>query len=323
MTDDDQLPQACETMGTCSGIQVSIIGVGATIQSISLPCGRGRQDAVLSYAKQSDYLSDPYFLGSTVGPVANRIRDAKFDLEGILYRLENNDADRGNCLHGGTSGLHQQQFSLEHDETRPRIRCRANLADGIGGFPGNRSFEVIYELVNSWSLAIDFIATTDRDTVVNLANHAYFNLGGPLDDHRLCVFSDSYTPVGDSMIPTGEYRDVRGSEFDLRKLQPLGDRQFDHNFILEDFRGELKKAAQLESPTTGLQLAVFTTQPAVQVYTGDYLSDPFRRRQGICFEAQGFPDAPNQPNFPSVRLEAGDTYRQRTIYRFSRSEDRG
>ena len=118
------------------------------------------------------------------------------------------------------------------------------------------------------------------------------------------------------MIPTGELRDVCGSEFDLRELQPLGNRKFDHNFVLEESGGELRPAAQLESPTTGLQLTVLTTQPAIQVHTGDYLSDPFQPRQGICFEAQGFPNAPNQPKFPSIQIEAGANYRHRTIYRF-------
>lgn len=321
MIDNDQLRQVVETIGTSSGLRVSIVDVGATIRSISLPTPRGRKDAVLSYADPSSYWTDPYYLGSTVGPVANRIRNAAFKLNGIRYRLDTNDADRGNCLHGGMNGLHRQRFSLDCDESQPKVRCRVDIADGHGGFPGNRSFEVAYELLDDWSLAIDFKVTTDRDTVVNLANHAYFNLGGRLDDHRLRVFSDSYTPTDDAMIPTGELRDVHGSEFDLRDFQSLGDRKFDHNLVLEDSGSELRTAAQLESPTTGLTLTVLTTQPAIQVYTGDYLSDPFHSRQGICFEAQGFPNAPNQPNFPSIQLKAGAAYRHRTIYRFALTRD--
>lgn len=317
MIDNDQRLQAFETIGTERGLSVGIADVGATIQSIRLPTPRGRIDAVLSYAQPSDYRTSPYYLGSTVGPVANRIRNAEFRLNGILYRLDANDGDRGNCLHGGTLGLHRQAFLLERDASKPIIRCRADLSHGVGGFPGNRSFEVIYELIDDWSLAIDFRVTTDRDTVVNLANHAYFNLGGSIDDHRLRVFSDRFTPVDDSMIPTGELRSVDESSFDLRELQSLGDRTFDHNFVLEDSGGAPRPAAQLESAVTGVRLTVLTTQPGIQVYTGDYLSDPFHPRQGICFEAQDFPDAPNQPDFPSVRLDAGATYRQKTIYQFA------
>jgi aldose 1-epimerase len=317
MIDNDQRLQAFETIGTERGLSVSIVDVGATIQSIRLPTPRGRIDAVLSYAKPSDYRTNPYYLGSTVGPVANRIRNAEFRLNGAPHRLDANDGERGNCLHGGTQGLHRQEFSLERDTSKPIIRCRTDLSHGVGGFPGNRRFEVIYELIDDWSLAIDFRVATDRDTVVNLANHAYFNLGGSIDEHRLRLYSDRFTPVDDSMIPTGELRSVDDSRFDLRELQSLGDRKFDHNFVLADSGGEARPAAQLESPVTGARLTVLTTQPGLQVYTGDYLSDPFHPRQGICFEAQGFPDAPNQPHFPSVRLDAGTTYRQRTIYKFT------
>lgn len=213
--------------------------------------------------------------------------------------------------------MHSQKFSMECDESASTIKCHVELTDGFGGFPGNRSFEVDYKLLDEWSLAIDFKATTDRDTVVNLANHAYFNLGGQLDDHRLSVFAETYTPVDKVLIPTGEKRDVSDSVFDLRELQPLGARKFDHNFVLAEAGDEPRPAAVLESPETGLQLTVLTTQPAMQVYTGDYLSDPFHPRQGMCFEAQGFPDAPNQPKFPSIRLEAGKTYRHRTVYQFA------
>ena len=321
MIDNDQPRPVVESIGTSSGLRVSIVDIGATIQSISLPTPRGRKDAALSYAEPGSYSTDPYYLGSTVGPVANRIRNAAFELNGIRYRLDANDADRGNCLHGGMNGLHRQRFALSRDDGKPQLRCRADMADGYGGFPGNRSLEVVYELMDAWSLAIDFNVSTDRDTVISLANHAYFNLGGQLDDHRLRVFSDSYTPIDNAMIPTGELRDVRGSEFDLRELQSLDDRKFDHNFVLEESGGELRPAAQLESQTTGLQLTVLTTQPAIQIYTGDYLSAPFHPRQGICFEAQGFPNAPNQPNFPSIKLEAGATYRHRTIYRFALTSD--
>lgn len=306
-----------ETLETGGGVSVTIIDIGATIGSLLVPAANEPINAVLSYSDPRKYLTDSFYLGSTVGPVANRIRNAQFKLDGTLYRLDANDADRGNCLHGGSDGLHRQHFSMERDDNKPLVRCRADLSHGLGGFPGDRSFEITYELTDDWSLAIDFKVTTDQDTVVNLANHAYFNLGGSINDHRLRVYSDRFTPVDDSMIPTGELRSVDETSFDLRKFQSLGHRKFDHNFILEDSGGEPRMAAQLESPVTGIRLTVLTTQPAIQVYTGDYLSKPFHPRQGICFEAQGFPDAPNQSYFPSIRLDAGATYRQRTIYRYA------
>ena len=317
MSANSDLRPRTETIGSDNGLRITIVEIGACIESILVPTSSGPINAVMSHSDPASYGIGSFYLGSTVGPVANRIRNAAFRLNDTWYRLDTNDADRGNCLHGGTNGLHRQRFAVDRDESKPKVRCQADIADGHGGFPGNRSFEVTYELLDDWSLAIDFNVTTDRDTVVNLANHAYFNLGGRLDEHLLRVFSDSYTPIDDAMIPTGEIRDVRGSEFDLRELQSLGGRQIDHNFVLKGCDDELRPAAQLESPETGLQLTVLTTQPGIQVYTGDYLSDPFHPRQGICFEAQGFPDAPNQPNFPSIRLEAGATYKHRTIYRFA------
>ena len=165
-------------------------------------------EAVVSYPELGSYRTDPYFLGATVGPFANRIRGGEFTLDGNRYRLDINEAGLGNCLHGGAKGLHRQLFSLKRDEQKPKITCRTDVADGFDGFPGDRTFEVVYELLDDWSLAIDFNATTDKDTIVSLANHADFNLGGPIDEHWIRVCSDSYTPIDRSMIPTGELRDV-------------------------------------------------------------------------------------------------------------------
>lgn len=306
-----------ETLEASGGLSVTIVDIGATIESLIAPSPDGSINVVLSYDEPRAYQTDPYYLGATVGPFANRISNSTFTLGGTKYQLDTNEMDRGNCLHGGTNGLHRRQFSIVRDACGSRISCRSKLDDGDGGFPGNRNIEVVYALIDDWSLAIDFIVETDQDTIVNLANHAYFNLGGPINEHWIRVDSDAYTPVDDSLIPTGELRDVSGSEYDLREFQQLQDRRFDHNFVLDRSKKKTKLAAQLLSKETGLELSVLTTQPAMQVYTGDYLSHPFHQRQGICLEAQGFPDAPNQPGFPSTRLEAGATYRQRTIYRFA------
>ena len=318
---DSRTTPGTKTIEARSGLRVTIVDIGAAIESIIVPLPRGPINAVLSYDELGFYQADPYFLGSTVGPFANRINNGAFRLDGIEHRLQVNEVERGNCLHGGTDGLHKRLFALNCDADRQAVHCATDLPDGAGGFPGNRTVDVIYQLTDDWSLAIEFIVTTDKDTVVNLANHAYFNLGGPIDAHWIRIVSDAYTPVDDAMIPTGERLAVRESEYDLRELQPLGNRRLDHNFVLEDSYEKPNLAAQLRSNETNLQLDVLTTQPAMQVYTGDYLGQPFQPRQGICLEAQGFPDAPNQPGFPSTRLAAGATYRQQTIYRFAQASE--
>jgi aldose 1-epimerase len=290
--------------------------LGATIESIEVPVQGTAIQAVLSYSETAAYAHDTFCLGSTVGPYANRIRDGHFELDGVEYALQRNEVATGHCLHSGDSGLHAREFELHEDTDRNAIVCRMSLADGEGGFPGNRDVVVEYQLLSDFSLGIDFHVATDRTTVVSLANHAYFNLGGDIDNHEIMVRADQYLPVDKSNAPTGEIRDVADSMFDLREARRIGDTVFDHNFAFLAGAQDPRLVASLRSPLSGLQLDLLTTQPGLQVYTGDHLDDPFKSRQGICLEAQGFPDAPNQPGFPSARLEAGDVYRQRTIYEF-------
>jgi aldose 1-epimerase len=201
--------------------------------------------------------------------------------------------------------------------------CRYLSPDGECGFPGNLNVSINYQLDSDNRLVINYRATTDQDTVVSLANHAYFNLDREqrlIDTHQISIDATSYTPVDEDRIPTGELREVGASRFDLRQLTSLGEGenglQFDHNFVLPEGAGHLRRVAELYSPDSGLCLRVHTTQPGLQLYTGDYLTAPFHPRQGVCLEAQGFPDAPNQPAFPPARLAAGDLYRQTTIYEF-------
>jgi aldose 1-epimerase len=298
------------------GLRVTILNLGAAITSIMVPAADRLIDTVLSYPEFEDYLDDPFFMGSTVGPYANRITSGRFTLNGQEYFLQRNETSTGHCLHGGENGLHRQYFDLQRDAGGTRIQCRAVLANDAGGFPGRREVIVVYQIVNGLSLAIEFQVTTDRNTVISLANHAYFNLGGNIEDHNIRVWSDAYTPVDDTCAPTGEIRSVAGGKFDLRMLTRIGGKVFDHNFAVNKCSGEPERAATLQYPGSGLQLDMYTTQPGVQVYTGDHLAAPFKRRQGLCLEAQGFPDAPNHPGFPSTRLVAGKTYRQRTIYAF-------
>jgi aldose 1-epimerase len=305
------------TIGAPNGLHVTIMNLGASISAMKVPTPTGAIDAVLSYPGLEDYLHDPFFMGSTVGPYANRIRDGAFELDGEEYLLDRNETSTGHCLHGGATGLHRHYFEMQHDRHDRRVVCRATLQDGEGGFPGRREVVVVYQLVNDLALAIEFCVTTDRNTVVSLANHAYFNLGGPIEEHELRVRSDEYTPVDECHVPTGEIQSVADSTFDLRTQTRIGERTFDHNFVLKEYDGRLRLVATLRSRESGVQLDLSTTQPGLQVYTGDQLAAPFKARQGVCLEAQAFPDAPNQPGFPSTRLAAGETYRQQTIYVFT------
>ncbi len=309
------------TIEVPGGLRVTILNLGAAITSTKVPTSNGSIDAVLSYPRLEDYLDDPFFMGSTIGPYANRIGDGRFALDGQEYFLQRNETSTGHCLHGGENGLHRQYFDLQHDTGDARVTCRAVLPDGVGGFPGHREFVVVYQIINDLSLAIDFHVTTDKNTVVSLANHAYFNLGGNIEDHDIRLWSDAYTPVDNSHAPTGEVQSVAGSIFDLRTPTRIGDMTFDHNFALNKSSDELQRAATLRNPGSGLQLNLHTTQPGLQVYTGDHLAAPFIRRQGLCLEAQGFPDAPNYPGFPSARLVVGKSYQQRTIYEFKSITD--
>jgi len=318
-------PQPIESvvLESATGMRVTLLNLGATIQSIHVPTAEGAVAAILGYANHDNYWADSAFLGSTVGRFANRIHGARFSLDGQVYRLDANETSTGHCLHGGSSGFHKQFWTLEPAEDRASAVCRYLSPDGDGGFPGNLEVSISYHLVRDNRLVIDYRATTDRDTVVSLANHAYFNLDrdqGTIDTHQISIDAASFTPVDEGRIPTGELRDVSASGFDLRQSTAIGDGvnglQFDHNFVLPESAGRLRRAAELYSPNSGLRLRVHTTQPGLQLYTGDHLTGPFHPRQGLCLEAQGFPDAPNQPAFPSARLAAGELYSQTTIYEF-------
>jgi aldose 1-epimerase len=283
--------------------------------------GRQRDiDVVLGYVSAEDYDLDPFYLGSTVGPVANRIADGKVTLVSGTFSISINEPSRSNALHGGERGLHQQIFQPSPTSVSDSLTLSRQLPHLSDGSPGNRLVTVHYELVDATSLQCDFAATTDRETVINVANHAYFNLGGPLADHEFRAHCEHFTPFDEQLIPIGTITSLSGSELDFRQWHRLGDSVLDHNFVLRA-NNKLQKAASLRLRDTQLQLDVLTTQPALQVYTGDGLTAPFSARGGICLEAQAFPDAPNQSNFPSIVLTPGRTYRQRTIYRFGELSD--
>ena len=304
------------------GITVDLLNRDAAIGRIQLH-GMGRQrdiDVVLGYVSAEDYDLDPFYLGSTVGPVANRIADGKVTLVSGTFSISINEPSRSNALHGGELGLHQQIFQPSPTSASDSLTLSRQLPHLSDGFPGNRLVTVHYELVDATSLQCDFAATTDRETVINVANHAYFNLGGPLADHEFRAHCEHFTPFDEQLIPIGTITSLSGSELDFRQWHRLGDSVLDHNFVLRA-NNKLQKAASLRLRDTQLQLDVLTTQPALQVYTGDGLTAPFSARAGICLEAQAFPNAPNQSNFPSIVLTPGRTYCQRTIYRFGELSD--
>ena len=322
MASQNLVDQDTRSIARPGGIEVEIISTGAAIRSIWVPTRDGRRNVVLGYPSLDGYREDSYFLGATIGPYANRIANASFNMDGRTYGLDANEPGRGNCLHGGSDGLHRREFRLslqEHDLTI--LRCVAGLADGVNGFPGNRDYEVIYQLPDPWTLRIDFRVTTDRDTITSLTNHTYFNLGGSIDDHEVAVYADHYTPSDHNQIPTGEIVDVTTTSFDLRQSQPLGARNYDHNFVLNRGKQSLKQAAKLSSPSSGISVSVFTSAPALQFYTGDGLGEPFWPRAGLCLEPQQFPNAPNEPAFPSPRLNKDEIYQARIEYRFDSALD--
>ena len=320
-------PQPVEsvTLESSSGLRVTLLNLGATIQSLQLPVTNGQLESVLGYENHDDYWADPYYMGVTAGRFANRIRGSQFSLDGVNYPLDENEPDAGNCLHGGHAGFHRQFWEMLPAGDGRSVEFRYLSPDGEGGFPGALQASVTYRLEGELSLAIEYKAISDATTVVNLTNHAYFNLDvdkGNIDTHDLRLYADQFTPVDDHKVPTGELRNVEGTTFDLRQATPIrtgadgGLIKADHNFVLPTCEGEPRLAAELYSPVSGVRLKVLTTQPGLQLYTADYLDQPFRPRQGVCLEAQGFPDAPNRDEFPSSRVAAGEVYRHRTVYEF-------
>ena len=300
-----------------AGLRLEILNLGAAVRALTIPTATGERNVVLGYADLRDYSSDEFFVGVTVGPFANRIAAASFELDGREYQLDANETATSHSLHAGELGLHRRVFDVVESASGDAVLCQLDVADQLDGFPGNRIFEVAYEWLDGWSLAIDFTARTDRDTVVNIANHCYFNLGGDLAAHQLRVLADQYTPLDATGIPTGEFKSVAQSKYDLRDWRKLESAAYDDNYVLRDGADDCRLAAQLRSGLGDLQLDLATTQSGLQVYTGDSLGDPFAPRAGLCLEAQRFPDTPNQPAFGSARLAAGDCYRQRSVLTFS------
>ena len=309
--------------------RAEILPYGATLHALYVPDGFGGvRDVVLGYDSVEEYRRHDGYLGATVGRNANRIAGAEFVLGGEVWHLSANEG--ANQLHSGFSGLHQKVWSYEQTAENA-VTLRTVSPHGEDGFPGTLHLSVTYTLAEG-ALSIDYAAVCDRDTVVNLTNHAYFNLagheGGAVEDHVLTVHADSCTPCGAGTIPTGEVRAVDGTALDLRGGVTLGERLgaaelaeyhgYDHNFVL---RGT--DAARLYCPRSGIAMTVETTLPGLQVYTAGFLTErqgkggaAYGRHHGVCLETQFWPDAMHHRNFPSSVLRAGEVYRHKTVYRF-------
>jgi aldose 1-epimerase len=316
-------------------VSAKILTYGGYLSQLCVPDKQGKIGTiVLGFDQLDGYLNDKAYLGALIGRFGNRIARGTFTLDGSEYHLPINNGP--NTLHGGTTGFDKAVWlPLPCDSNeKPALELRYASPDGDNGFPGTVEAVVIYTL-SSDSLRIDYTATTDKPTPINLTNHAYFNLRGPgsgdVLGHVLTINASQYTPVDDTLIPTGQIAPVKGTSFDFTAATPIGQRiaqipggGYDHNYVL-DTKGDLSRlAARVEEPTSGRALEVYTTQPGVQLYTGNFLGGSvkgiggaYQKHGAFCLETQHFPDSPNHPNFPNTILRPGEMYRQTTIYRFS------
>jgi len=326
-----------------NGVEVDITNFGAAVVSLKVPDRHGKtDDVVLGYDDLDGYLHDKSYFGATVGRYANRIAHGKFTLNETTYTLAKNDGE--NHLHGGVRGFNKVVWEAKDVSTADAAALQLNYLskDGEEGYPGNLSVQVTYTLTNNNELKIDYAATTDKDTVLNLTHHSYFNLAGQgkgdILQHQLLLHASRFTPVDATLIPTGEIRSVKGTPLDFASATAIGSRigqddeqlklghGYDHNFVLDGGTGGAPVlAAQVYEPSSGRVMEVWTTQPGIQLYSGNFLNDTIRgksgstyqRRAAFCLETQHFPDSPNKPNFPSTILKVGGQFKSSTTYKFS------
>lgn len=341
---DDGRSVAMFTLENANRVTARIMSYGGTVVSLSVPDRSGTfGDVVLGFDDLAGYRAADGYLGAIVGRYANRIAGARFALDGVEHRLAANDGP--NHLHGGIEGFDKVVWDAAPRSTPagPALELRHISKHGEESYPGTLSVRVVYTLTHDNALAIECSATTDRDTVVNVSHHSYWNLaghgGGSILDHRLVLHAERFAVVGPGLIPTGELRPVAGTLFDFRRATAIGARidgddeqlrlglGYDHSFAIDGAVdgavGELRPAARVVEPTSGRVLEVSTTEPAIQLYSGNFLDGQrgkggatYGRRSGFCLEAQHFPDSPNQRSFPTTTLRKGARYQTTTIYRF-------
>ena len=331
------------TLTNANGVEVKIINYGGVITSIRVPDRMGTlSNVALGCSTLADYETKSAYFGALIGRYGNRLANATFTLEGTRYKVPVNNGPNG--LHGGIKGFDKQVWTAQEITTNAGASLGLTYVsvDGEEGYPGMLSVTVIYSLTDENGLRIDYSATTDQTTVVNLTNHSYFNLAGngagAVYDHLIQLNADHYTPVDSTLSPTGEIAPVAGTPFDFRSAKRIGaslrsgheqvvfGRGYDHNFVLNhQTPGTLDLAARVYEPTSGRIMQVWTTEPGVQFYTGNFLDGSvvgssggmYRQGDAFCLETQHFPDSPNKPEFPTTTLKPGDTYKSTTIYQFS------
>jgi aldose 1-epimerase len=329
------------TLHNTRGAEARIMTYGGTVVSLKMPDRDGHfDDVVLGFDNLQPYFGKIPYFGALIGRYGNRIGGAKFTLDDATYTLDTNDGP--NMLHGGFKGFDKRYWTASAAQVTsdgPQLVLSYLSKDGEEGFPGNLSVTATYTLMNDNSLRLQYHATTDKDTVVNLTHHSYFNLAGKGDilSHVVMIPADKFTPVDATLIPTGELRPVENTVFDFRTPTAIGARieqddeqlkfgkGYDHNWVVNKSPGEMSLMARVTEPTSGRVMEVWSDEPGLQFYSGNFLDGTFTgtggwvfaHRGAFCMEPQHFPDSPNKPNFPSVELKPGDEFKNTIIYRFS------
>jgi aldose 1-epimerase len=328
------------TLTNASGVEAKIMTYGGTVVSLKVPDRTGKMgDVVLGHDALEGYLKNNPYFGSIIGRYGNRIAKGRFTLGGSVYTLAKNNGE--NHLHGGIQGFDKVIWKPKEIRNKDGVGLALTYLskDGEEGYPGNLSVSVVYTLTNQNELKIEYGATTDKETVVNLTNHSYFNLAGSgsILNHEVMINADRFNPVDKGLIPTGELRSVKGTPMDFTSPTAIGARinqqdeqlilgkGYDHNWVLNHAGGTLGMAVRVYEPSSGRVMEVHTTEPGVQFYTGNFLDGSikgkgghaYEQRFGFCLETQHFPDSPNQPKFPSTVLKPGQKYTTTTVYKFS------
>lgn len=324
------------TFNNENGVELKVMTYGATIISLKVPDKNGQLgDIILGYDNLKDYVNNSPYFGATVGRYANRIKRGLFTINGIKYQLSINNGK--NHLHGGIKGFDKVVWDAQpfKENNVVGLKLTYRSKDGEQGYPGNLIASVTYTLTNDNELKMEYEATTDKPTIVNLSNHCYFNLAGQgkrdVLDHELMINANSFTPVDDELIPTGEIKDVKETPMDFTSPKAIGARikkvkgGYDHNFVLNNKNGSLALAVRVYELTSGRTMEIYTTQPGIQFYSGNFLDGTitgkenkiYKKHYAFCLEPQHFPDSPNHSNFPSVVLNPGEKYSQQSVYIFS------
>lgn len=323
------------TLTNDNGMQAKITNYGGIVTSLMAAGRDGKMaDIVLGYDTLEEYLKDSPYFGALIGRFGNRIAGGKFSLNDKEYKLAQNNGQ--NHLHGGIKGFDKVVWDAEPVKNKTSVSLKLTYLskDGEEGYPGNLKCVVTYSLTNDNELVVDYLAETDKQTIVNLTHHSYFNLAGhgsgDILGHQVKLTADHYTPVDDTLIPTGEIAPVKGTPMDFTKQTSIGVRiskvpgGYDHNYVLNNSDGSMALAASVYEPTTGRVMEIFTTEPAIQLYSGNFLDESmkgkgakYRKHAGFCLETQHFPDSPNKPQFPAVVLNPGQKYKHKTVHKFS------